>query len=113
MKIPISEYIQLCRAGYTAEEINGYCNSLVDNPDPAPVVDNPAPAPVVDNPASAPVVDNPAPAVPQENETQTMLRELLGIVRAGNINNLSVPNQPQVDPCEVMGSILSPAKSNK
>lgn len=113
MKIPISEYIQLCRAGYTAEEIDGYCNSLAENTEqadpiqtePAVIVQEP-PAPVAENPA-------PAPAEPQENETQTMLRELLGIVRAGNINNLSVPTQSQVDPCAVMGSILSPVKSNK
>lgn len=110
MRIKISEYVQLCRAGYSEQEIAEYCNSLAETPvsstpiqtESAEKVTEP-PAPVAENPA-------PAPAEQQENETQTMLRELLGLVKAGNINSLSHSNNPAPDACEIMASILSPNK---
>lgn len=106
MKISIADYIELRKAGYTAEEINEYSENIGTDPAPTPA---PAPDPKPADPTPAPNPEQ-KPADPvdnSENETQQMLREMLGMMRKGAFNRDFNPT-PETDTAEIMASILSP-----
>lgn len=102
-RLPIAQYVELKNAGYTDAEIVEYSATL----EPA----NPAPA----EPANPAPVEptNQAPAEPAnqaqaENETQKLLRQMLGLLQRQNIRNNEMPTDPESDPAETMGAILNP-----
>lgn len=110
-RLPIAQYVELKNAGYTDAEIVEYSATLEPaNPAPAEPA-NQAPA----EPANQAPVEptNQAPAEPAnqppaENETQKLLRQMLGLLQRQNIRNNEMPTDPESDPAETMGAILNP-----
>lgn len=104
------EYLQLLQAGYTPDQIAPLMSDPTPTPDPAPTpVPDPAPAPAPD-PAQAPAPD-PAPAqapAPAENEVQSMLRQIIGMMQGNNINTNTQPPAQTVDAADALASILTP-----
>lgn len=77
------------------------------DPDPAPPKDTPAkatdPAPLPPEPQP-----QPQPQVKEESETEKMLKEMLGIMRRGNINQMQV-NTPTAETAEqILAKVLNP-----
>lgn len=112
------EYLQLLQAGYTPDQIAPLMSDPTPTPDPAPTpVPDPAPAPAPD-PAQAPAPDpaqatapDPAPAqapAPAENEVQSMLRQIIGMMQGNNINTNTQPPAQTVDAADALASILTP-----
>lgn len=114
-KLSIAQYLDLREAGYTNAEIAEYNAGSAPDPD-TPVqdmVDTPAPtAPVENNPqpTTEQHVTNPAPV---ENETQQLLRQMLGILQGQNINQREQPSIPTTDPAATMAAVLGPRPANK
>lgn len=128
MKLTISQFLQLQEYGYTIDEIREYEGTTADpqpaggwsvdhtqgvQAEPAPTATpDPAPNPTQDpapNPTPTPA-PNPTPALAPnngENETQALLREMLGLIRKGNINGMNT-NTTETDPAEIMATILNP-----
>ena len=109
MKLPISDYVALRQAGYTADEIASYTASIMDEAQTSTPVEKPVETvenitPVENTQPSGENVSRETP----ENETQSMLREMLGLMKAGNINNLSHGGETVPDAAQVMASILAP-----
>lgn len=110
--IPIKTAMALLNMGYSQDDISALDNSPAADPTlaPAPAADpTPAPAPAADpTPAPAPAAD-PAPAQARtENETQTLLREILGMMRTNNINTNAQPPAQAMDATAALASILAP-----
>lgn len=111
MKLTISQFLQLQEAGYTLDDILAYEGESVENQQPADQIDTdqvsgeqPEPAQITPTNTATETATN----TDTENETQSMLRELLGLIRTGNINhNGTTPVQQ--DPAAVMAAILNPA----
>ena len=104
----LEDILKLTNAGWTKEDIYKMMNPA-PSPEPAPAPTpapspEPAPAPT---PTPAPSPEPPtAPAV--ETETNKLLKELIGLTRAGNINQFQQQQQPQKDPAELLAEILNP-----
>ena len=81
----INDIIALTNAGWSKDEIIRMAG-----------IELPAPAPA------------PAPEPAQENETIKLLKELTGLVRMGNINNINQPDQQQPDAAELLAKIMNP-----
>lgn len=107
----IKDIIALTNAGWGKDEIlrmvameSPSAPAPAPTPEPAPA---PAPAP---EPAPAPAPE-PAPApIPepaQETETIKLLKELTGIVRANNINNITQPDSKPEDAAELLAKIMN------
>lgn len=118
MKLTISQFLTLQDYGYTIDEIRDYEGTMTE---PAPGANGSADHARGEQPEQAQTKPetNPepkpetktetTPAPNPENDTQTMLRELLGIVRRGNINGLGGTVEQQ-DPAQIVASILAPNK---
>lgn len=115
-RIPIAQFIELKNYGYTIDEIREFEGTPSDpvqtgggSADRAHGVQppgEPIPEPAPD-PTPEPAPD-PTPEPAQENETQQLLREMLGIIRRNNINGLNSAVPGDVDPAEIVATILNP-----
>lgn len=92
----------LMDAGFTAEQIVTISKGF-QTPGPAGVE---TPTTETDQGKGS---EQKTPEVPQENETQTMLKEMLGLMRTGFINNLSTNPQPEKTGSDVLAEILNPS----
>ena len=122
----------LIKAGFTKDQILLINHSIDTKPEvttPAAANPNPAPAP---DPAPAPIPAEPAPAVPAttpatpappaetapapapaESETLTLLKQMLGLMQAGNINRLENTPPAPADGAEILAQILNPRPETK
>lgn len=77
------------------------------DPDPAPPKDTPAkatdPAPLPPDPQP-----EPQPQVKEESETEKMLKEMLGIMRKGNINQMQVNTHTEETAEQILAKVLNP-----
>lgn len=108
-RLPIAQYVELKNAGYTDAEIVEYSATL-EPANPTPVEPaNQAPAEPANQAPVEPTNQAPAePANQAENETQKLLRQMLGLLQRQNIRNNEMPTDPESDPAETMGAILNP-----
>lgn len=118
MKLSIAQFLQLQEYGYSLDEIRQYEGESVETQQPAAQIDTDTvsgeqPEPAQTTPTDTATntdtaTDTATNTGTTENETQAMLRELMGLIRTGNINhNGTTPVQQ--DPAAVMASILNPA----
>lgn len=122
----------LIRSGYTEDQIkqiytimdpNGYMKQdPKPSPDPVPTTPpntTPAPAPapspapspdpVPTAPAAPPPVDGNTGVKAEESETQKMIREMLGIMQKGFVNNLQQNGQKNEPTAEqILASVIAP-----
>lgn len=126
------QFTALVKAGCNEEQIKVINNLFSGEPAPAPANPNPnptpnpnPPAPVNPEPAPRPADVNPnpnpnpnpkptAPAnaatnnAPAESETVKMLKEMLGLMQKGAINNIQI-KQPETQTAEqILASVLEP-----
>lgn len=96
----------LINLGFTGEQIlaiNDAGKSKVTNPTPTPT---PNPNPNPPTPAPDPNV-NPTPN-PNESETVKMLKEMLGLMRTGNINGIGITPPVEKDASDILAEIIDP-----
>ena len=112
MKLTIQEYLTLSRAGYTPAEIAAYESGSDPAPAPAPApTPTPAPDPI---PAPAPdhtqfLAPTPDPSTAPGNETNELLKQLIGAVQRNNIGSTGL-TPPTISPEEMLATILEPSK---
>ena len=94
----IEDIIALTNAGWGKDEILRM--AAIESP-PVP---KPAPEP---EPKPTPEPE-PKPAPEPENETIKLLKELTGLVRMNNINNINQPDNKPIDAAEVLAKIMNP-----
>lgn len=123
MKLTIKQFLELQQYGYTVQEIREY-EGISTDPQPAGADgadhapgDTPTGTEIVQTepqpePQPEPKTD-PAQTESNENETQHLLREMLGLIRAGNINNIGKDTLENVDGAAVMAEILTPSGETK
>ena len=110
------QFASLIRAGYNEAQITEInrimgtaahaAEPVSPSPDPSPV---PAPDPMPVNNVPAPATEPEVkPAEKQESETQQMLREMLGLMRKGNINQVQTPGQPEETAEQIIAKVLNP-----
>lgn len=115
----------LIKAGFTKDQILLINHSIDTKTDPVtPAAANPNPAPTP-SPAPAPTPAEPAPAAPApptetvpapapvESETLTLLKQMLGLMQAGNINRLETTPPAPADGAEILAEILNPRPAQK
>ena len=95
----LEDLMALVRAGYTKDEI-----SAMTAPAPAP---EPAPEPALE-PAPEPAPDPVADPAPQFSRTEALLREILGAVQMGNINNATTEPPVEKGADVVTARIINP-----
>ena len=107
-KLSIDNYINLLKAGYSAEELNAYnAGGEIPEAPAAPEIENPEPA--------APNIVNPEPDN-SNNEAQALvneMRQLVALMRNVNIRDVTIPTETPPDAAQIAASILAPAKANK
>lgn len=121
--ITFEQLTELIKAGCTQDQIQ-LINRMMDGtekPEPTPSQDaktDPKPEPAKKDPDPTPSPDpkpdpdpekpTDAPPAAEESETIKMLKEMLGIMQKGAINNLQ-QNQPKTQTAEqILASVLNP-----
>ena len=102
------QFASLIRAGYNEAqitEINRIMGTAAHAAEPVSPAPDPMPVNNVPAPATEPEVK---PAEKQESETQQMLREMLGLMRKGNINQVQTPGQPEETAEQIIAKVLNP-----
>jgi len=112
----------LIKAGCTEDQIKTI-NTIFETPAPTPAPEptpaaapTPAPTPTptpAPTPAPAP---SPSPTEqdktetnPPESETEKMLKEMLGLMKKGNINGMQAPTpDPNADIDKILATVLEP-----
>ena len=117
-----SQVAELIKQGFTEEQIRAVYtvmgrDAVTDtntNTNTSTPTSTPTPTPA---PAAATVtVQSPAPAQtspaggqnPAESETITLLKEMLGLIRKGNIDTMGGVGAPEPDASDVLAEILNP-----
>lgn len=95
----------MIKADFTADQIRAVATIFDGNPAPTP---EPTPTPdPTPTPTPAPSTQ---PPTPEGNETQKMIAEMLGLMRKGNIQTLSQPDNkpPQSAEDILVAAVLNP-----
>lgn len=108
MAITFQQLSDFIKSGYTEDQIKDI-NRIMSGSAEANPTTSPAPAPApAPEPSTPPDADpkNPKPAA-EESETVTMLKEMLGLMRKGNIN-IGRDGTPEEKAEDILASLINP-----